>query len=103
MVLERCAAAMDVASLLRLQALVREIEIGDHLLRYATRLIRATRPQETSVERVRKQVGWGAGPRWPSFGVGIESTCLYALRSFGRHTRRYRRHVVAGSSASCFA
>ena len=61
--LNDASAAMDVASLLRLQALVREIEIGDHLLRYATRLIRATRPQETSVERVRKQVGWGAGPR----------------------------------------
>ncbi|WP_408058393.1 AAA family ATPase [Undibacterium nitidum] len=56
-------AAMDVASLVRLQKLVREIEIGEHLLRYATRLIRATRPQETQVERVRQQVGWGAGPR----------------------------------------
>ena len=55
--------AMDVASLLRLQLLVRDIEIGDHLLRYATRLVRATRPKETSVEAVARHVGWGAGPR----------------------------------------
>ena len=55
--------AMDVAALLRLQQLVREIEIGDHLLRYATRLVRATRPQDSIVGSVKKHVGWGAGPR----------------------------------------
>jgi MoxR-like ATPase len=54
---------MDVATLLRLQQLVRDIEIGDHLLLYATRLVRATRPKESSVAAVRKHVGWGAGPR----------------------------------------
>lgn len=55
--------AMDVATLLRLQLLVRDIEIGEHLLRYATRLVRATRPRESTVEAVRKHIGWGAGPR----------------------------------------
>jgi len=55
--------AMDLESLLRLQQLVREIPIGEHLLRYATRLVRATRPQETTVAAVKKHVGWGAGPR----------------------------------------
>jgi MoxR-like ATPase len=55
--------AMDVATLLRLQLLVRDIEIGEHLLRYATRLVRATRPSESPVEAVRKHIGWGAGPR----------------------------------------
>ncbi|WP_441904029.1 AAA family ATPase [Massilia violaceinigra] len=54
---------MDVDSLLRLQKLVRDIEIGEHLLRYATRLVRATRPQESRVAAVTKHVGWGAGPR----------------------------------------
>jgi MoxR-like ATPase len=61
--LQDATAAMDVASLLRLQKLVRDIEIGEHLLRYATRLVRATRPQESSVDSVKKHVGWGAGPR----------------------------------------
>ncbi len=55
--------AMDVEALLQLQALVREIQIGEHLLRWATRLVRATRPAETTVDAVKKHVGWGAGPR----------------------------------------
>jgi MoxR-like ATPase len=55
--------AMDLATLLRLQLLVRDIEIGDHLLRYATRLVRATRPADSTVAAIRKHVGWGAGPR----------------------------------------
>ena len=55
--------AMDVATLLRLQLLVRDIEIGEHMLRYATRLVRATRPAESPVDAVRKHIGWGAGPR----------------------------------------
>nr|WP_260072027.1 MoxR family ATPase [Pseudoduganella flava] len=61
--LKDAPAAMDVATLLKLQALVREIEIGEHLLRYATRLVRATRPAESTVDAVKKHVGWGAGPR----------------------------------------
>jgi MoxR-like ATPase len=55
--------AMDVETLLRLQKLVRDIEIGERLLRYATRLVRATRPFDTTVDAVKKHVGWGAGPR----------------------------------------
>jgi len=55
--------ALDVQSLLRLQQLVRDIAIGEHLVRYATRLVRATRPQETTVAAVKKHVGWGVGPR----------------------------------------
>ncbi|MBW8902273.1 MAG: AAA family ATPase [Massilia sp.] len=43
--------------------LLRDIEIGEHLLRYATRLVRATRPQDSMVASVKKHVGWGAGPR----------------------------------------
>ena len=61
--LQSATPAMDAASLLRLQLLVRDIEIGEHLLRYATRLVRATRPQESRVASVLKHVGWGAGPR----------------------------------------
>jgi MoxR-like ATPase len=61
--LDDAEPAMDVATLLRLQLLVRDIEIGDHMLRYATRLVRATRPAETTVDAVRKHIGWGAGPR----------------------------------------
>jgi MoxR-like ATPase len=61
--LQDAEPALDVKTLLRLQQLVRDIAIGEHLVRYATRLVRATRPQETTVAAVKKHVGWGAGPR----------------------------------------
>lgn len=61
--IDAASAAMDVETLLRIQQLVREIEIGEHLLRYATRLIRATRPQVTTVAAVKQHIAWGAGPR----------------------------------------
>jgi MoxR-like ATPase len=56
-------SAMDVQTLLRLQQLVRDIEISEPMLRYATRLVRATRPGDSPVEAIRKHIGWGAGPR----------------------------------------
>ena len=56
-------AALDAATLLRMQQLARDVQIGEHLLRYATRLVRATRPQTSHVPSVVKHVGWGAGPR----------------------------------------
>jgi MoxR-like ATPase len=55
--------AMTLETLLRLQQLVRDIEIGEPMLRYATRLVRATRPGDSPVEAIRKHIGWGAGPR----------------------------------------
>jgi MoxR-like ATPase len=61
--LDDAEPAMDVATLLRLQQLVRDIEIGEHLLRYATRLVRNTRPALTTVAAVEQHIGWGAGPR----------------------------------------
>ncbi|MEW6762028.1 MAG: MoxR family ATPase [Pseudomonadota bacterium] len=61
--LDDAEPAMSVEDLLRLQQLVRDIEIGEHLLRYATRLVRATRPSETTVAAVKNHIGWGAGPR----------------------------------------
>jgi len=61
--LDDAEPAMTVETLLRLQQLVRDIEIGEHLLRYATRLVRNTRPALTTVAAVKQHIGWGAGPR----------------------------------------
>ena len=61
--LAAAALALDVATLQRLQLLVRDIAIGEHLLSYATRLVRATRPQLSGVDSVLRHVAWGAGPR----------------------------------------
>src|SRR5690606_17908756 len=61
--LDDAEPAMTVEELLRLQQLVRDIEIGEHLLRYATRLVRNTRPALSTVAAVKQHIGWGAGPR----------------------------------------
>jgi MoxR-like ATPase len=59
----RVDAVARAADILAAQALVREVSIGEPLLDYATRLVRATRPAQTEVSYVREWVRWGAGPR----------------------------------------
>jgi MoxR-like ATPase len=55
---------MAAEEIIRCQRLVREIPIADHVLSYAVRLVRATRPAEPSAPSyVREWVTWGAGPR----------------------------------------
>ncbi|HRN61969.1 MAG TPA: MoxR family ATPase [Luteimonas sp.] len=54
---------MDGAEVLALQQLVREVHVGDELLAWVTRLVRATRPGEAAPQAVRDYVKWGAGPR----------------------------------------
>ncbi|MCK7594209.1 AAA family ATPase [Pseudomarimonas salicorniae] len=54
---------LDADGVLSLQLRVRELHIGEHLLRWITRLVRATRPGPDSPDAVREFVQWGAGPR----------------------------------------
>jgi MoxR-like ATPase len=67
--LERVLGGPDI---LELQRLVRRVPAGEHVVRYAVRLARATRapsaaapgaPSGTVPEFVRQWVSWGAGPR----------------------------------------
>ncbi|MBU1319995.1 MAG: MoxR family ATPase [candidate division Zixibacteria bacterium] len=47
-----------------LQNLVRRVPVSDHVIEYAVKLVRATRPGRDGVpEYVRNWVSWGAGPR----------------------------------------
>jgi MoxR-like ATPase len=46
-----------------LQTLVREVTINDDLIKYVNSIIRATRPDTTTVTHVKEWVRWGAGPR----------------------------------------
>jgi MoxR-like ATPase len=59
----RIAACMAGADVLALQALTRDVHIGDDLLQWITALIRATRPRDTPIPEVAEWVRWGAGPR----------------------------------------
>lgn len=47
----------------QLQGLVRDVNINDDLVHYVSSLIRATRPDTTTVPFVKEWVRWGAGPR----------------------------------------
>ena len=54
--------------LLQLQTVVRKIPVSDHVINYAIRLVRATRPSdEKAPEFIKKYVNNGAGPRAGQF------------------------------------
>ena len=63
----RAAARIDPVmsgdEVIALQDLVREVHVGEELLAWITRLVRATRPQASTIAEVRDWVRWGAGPR----------------------------------------
>jgi MoxR-like ATPase len=55
---------MSGEDIMKFQALVRRVPVSEHVVTYATRLVRATRPFEASGGEVAKKwIQWGAGPR----------------------------------------
>ncbi|WP_417481409.1 AAA family ATPase [Maricaulis sp.] len=54
---------LDAAEILKLQALVRALPVGEKVLDAILDLLRLARPEETDVEAVRTGVSWGPGPR----------------------------------------
>lgn len=60
-VLSRTLSAKDV---IELQEIVRRVPCADHIIRYAMRLVRATRVDQGDVPKfISEYVTWGAGPR----------------------------------------
>jgi MoxR-like ATPase len=65
----KVSAVLNNADIQRVQELVRAAPVADHVIRYALRLVRATRikePMDAGLARpriVQDYVGWGAGPR----------------------------------------
>lgn len=56
--------AFSPQEICELQKLVLKVPVADHVLAYAVRMVRNSRPTEgNSSEFVRKWVSWGAGPR----------------------------------------
>jgi MoxR-like ATPase len=55
---------MGGEEIVRLQQLARRVPVSDHVVSYAVRLARSTRPHENnSFPYIRNWVSWGAGPR----------------------------------------
>ena len=49
--------------ILQLQRLVREVFISDDLIKYVSKLVRNSRPGQSSIREINEWVSWGAGPR----------------------------------------
>ncbi len=54
---------MDAADLLRAQALVRRVPVGESVVDAILALVRGARPETADDESVRRHVAWGPGPR----------------------------------------
>ncbi len=55
---------LDVEGVIQAQEIVRQIPVPDHVVSYASRLARSTRPEEVGAAEVAKQwLSFGAGPR----------------------------------------
>jgi MoxR-like ATPase len=54
---------LSVERIIDLQRLVRRIPVSEHVVRYAVRLARASRPGENAAPFIKDWVSWGAGPR----------------------------------------
>ena len=48
---------------MRIQKTIRRIPVSEHVVSYAVRIARATRPESTNLQFVKDWVSWGAGPR----------------------------------------
>ena len=49
--------------ILTIQKLVRDVPIAESLIQKANKIVRASRPQTSTIEGVKEWVQWGAGPR----------------------------------------
>ncbi len=62
---EQISPVLTGDDVLRIQHLVRQVPVADHVVRYALRLTRSTRVREETEKPaiVREYLSWGAGPR----------------------------------------
>ncbi len=54
---------LDGKKIIEYQELIRRVPVADNVIKYAVKLVRATRPVESEVEYVRDYLSYGAGPR----------------------------------------
>jgi MoxR-like ATPase len=92
-------AVLGNADILRVQELVRQTPVADHVIRYALRLVRATRIKEAMdgglprPAMVQDYVAWGAGPRASEYM--IMAAKARAILSGGYHVTPDHVRAVA--------
>jgi MoxR-like ATPase len=58
------APILDAQQIIALQHLIRKVPVADHVIDYAVRLVRKTRPNSPDApEYIKRMLSWGAGPR----------------------------------------
>ena len=63
-------SVLSAEEIRELQAIVRDVPVSDHVIRYALTLVRQTRVGNEGIpDFVSDQVGWGAGPRAVQFMI----------------------------------
>lgn len=73
--LETVEPVINSEDIIQIQNAVKEIPISEHVLDFAVKLSRATRPQYSKIpDYIKKWVSWGAGPRASQY-------LIYAARS----------------------
>jgi MoxR-like ATPase len=82
---EPVQSVLDEAGIKRVQEIVRQMPVADHVIAYALRLVRATRIKEPMdlglprPEKAQEYLAWGAGPRASEFLVlAAKATALLA-------------------------
>ncbi|MCG8587419.1 MAG: MoxR family ATPase, partial [Pirellulales bacterium] len=61
-------SVLDASDILKLQRLVRDVPITDHIVKYTISLVRQTRVDSVGIpDFVKERVSWGAGPRAVQF------------------------------------
>jgi MoxR-like ATPase len=59
----KASRVLDAAELIRLQALVRKLPVGEKVVDTILALVRAGRPETGAIEKLGELVAWGPGPR----------------------------------------
>ena len=90
---------LDAHKVMQIQQLVRDVPVADHVIRYALRLVRATRAPERNEmeirpEFMRQYLSWGAGPRASQYLV-LAAKARAILDGRTHATADDIRHVAA--------
>ena len=66
---------LDAEKIIAIQEAMLEIPVSEHVIDYAVKLVRATRPNsEHTIEFIKKWVSWGAGPRASQYLISAAKT-----------------------------
>jgi MoxR-like ATPase len=60
----KVSTLLNAQDILHMQGVIKRVPVADHVIDFAARLVRATRPKtDAAPDFVKEMVGWGAGPR----------------------------------------